>query len=343
MFPRGNGAEASVPYRQAQARPRLRLLCFPHAGGAASTFRRWQSLIGDEVEVWAVQLPGREGRRHEALHRRVASAVEEILSSLGPRLEQPFALFGHSVGAYLAYALALELRRRGRRPPEHVFVAAQVPPHDRLIPDPLHRLTDAELLARLERYGGIPAELLAHRDALELALPRLRADLEVSETFAATSADRLDVPVTAFGGLHDRTIRGPDIDRWRELTTSRFHIEWWPGDHFFVHADAEEVVAQVHAALVAPAMGQPRATPAVARPDAAQDVAAAMAEVAPSLLVELDDNFFDAGLGSLALVRLQDALLARGYELELTDLFRWPTIRRLAAGLQQRPPRRHGS
>jgi surfactin synthase thioesterase subunit/aryl carrier-like protein len=349
----------------AQPCPRLRLLCFPHGGGSASVFRDWQSLIGEEVEVWAVQLPGREGRRHEKPHRSLTRAVAELVGSLGRHLDQPFALFGHSVGADLGYALALELRRRNLRGPEHLIVAAQVPPHDRVIDDPLHLLEDAELLARLEGYGGIPDELLAEREALELALPRLRADLQMSETFAVTPADRLDVPVTAFGGLHDRTLHGPDIERWAELTTNRFQVEWWQGDHFFVHADAEEVVAQVHALLTAHAPPQPGPAPPV--PDVTripltpprepggefqrepsgefqgesgdsatgQDVAAAMAEVAPELSIEPDENFFDAGLGSLALLRLQAALQARGHQLEITDLFRWPTIRRLVAGLDE--------
>ncbi len=360
--------EAFIPYRESQARPRLRLLCFPHGGGSASAFHGWQSLIGEEVEVWAIQLPGREGRRHETPHRHIAEAVDDLIAALGPHLDQPFALFGHSVGADLAYALALELSRRGLRAPEHLVVAAQVPPHDRVIADPLYLLEEAELLARLQRYGGLPAKLLAQREGLELALPRLRADLEMSETFAVTPADRLDVPVTAFGGLHDRTLHAPDIERWGELTTNRFHVEWWPGGHFFVHANADEVVAQLHATLLASVHGQEtrgqdeRATataPPLARFDAAcaplpaprgepvrpagvndaspttQEVTAAMAEVAPSLVLELDDNFFDAGLESLALLRLQTALLARGYELELTDLFRWPTIRRLAAALKE--------
>ncbi|HEX8472969.1 MAG TPA: alpha/beta fold hydrolase [Pyrinomonadaceae bacterium] len=350
---------------EAQPRPSLRLLCFPHGGGTASSFHGWQSLIGEEVEVWAIQLPGREGRRHETPYRRMAAAVGDLIAILGAHLDRPFALFGHSVGADLAYALALELRQRGLRAPEHLIVAGQVPPLDRVIADPLYLLEDDELLTRLEQYGGIPSELLARRDALQLALPRLRADLTMSETFAVTSAERLNVPITAFGGLHDRTLHAPDIERWGKLTDGQFRVEWWLGGHFFVHTNAEEVVAELHSTLAASTRGREEgsttASPPLVRPEAGraplairreeaacpaagagdvspvtQDVAAAMSEVAPSLRIELDDNFFDAGLGSLALLRLQTALLARGYELDLTDLFRWPTIRRLADALKER-------
>jgi len=380
--PTGGPPEALVPYRKPQPRPRLRLLCFPHGGGSASLFRSWQPLIGEEVEVWGVQLPGREGRRHESPYRSIAEAVAELAESLGPHLDLPFGVYGHSVGADLAYGLSVELAERGLPTPRHLFVAGQTPPYERVVEDPLHLLPDAELLARLEQYGGIPGELRANREALEPALPRLRADLELSETYALKAVPRLDVPVTAFGGLHDRTLHTPDIARWAELTAGAFHVEWLPGGHFFAHTEVEEVVEQIHdtlvfgphgapepgaAAQVAAAGGRfagtragsgtgaparepvrPAATesappapsvaqepPAAQEPSTAQELTAVLAEVAPAHRIGLDDNFFDAGLSSIALVRLQDALTQRGYGLEITDFFRWPTVRRLAAALHE--------
>jgi medium-chain acyl-[acyl-carrier-protein] hydrolase len=217
------------------AAARFRLFCLPYAGGGASVYQTWWNELPAQVEVCAIQPPGRESRIHERPFQRLTPLVHALADAIGPSLSLPFAFFGHSVGALVSFALVRELRRRGAAAPAHLFVSARRAPHlpD---PDPLHRLSEKDFVAGLRRMEGTPEAVLQEPELMALFLPILRADLGVNEAEEIAVEEPLDCPISAFGGLGDGRASSMDIDAWRQHTRRDFTLEMFPGGHFYLRS-----------------------------------------------------------------------------------------------------------
>jgi medium-chain acyl-[acyl-carrier-protein] hydrolase len=158
----------------------------------------------------------------------------EALAAALPLAGVPFAFFGHSMGALIAFELARELARRGRPGPLHLFVSGRRAPQ---VPDreePLHRLPDPEFVVRLRELNGTPEEVLANGELMQLLLPLLRADFAVHETYEYRPGEPLAVPISALGGIADPEVRRDDLEAWRPETRGAFRLRMLPGDHFFL-------------------------------------------------------------------------------------------------------------
>jgi surfactin synthase thioesterase subunit len=202
------------------------------------------------VALCPIQLPGREERLFERPFDRmaplVAAAVEELLPVLPPR----YALFGHSMGGMIGYELAQALRERGAPPPLHLFVSGAPAPHRAAEVEPIFDVQPEErFIEALQRYGGLPDEVLRSRELLDLLMPRLRADLAVTGTYAWIERPPLACPITAFGGEDDPTVRRDALEAWREHTVSTFEARVFPGGHFFLFEAARDILARVAEAL----------------------------------------------------------------------------------------------
>jgi medium-chain acyl-[acyl-carrier-protein] hydrolase len=213
---------------------RLRLFCFPYAGGGASIFRAWGRQLPQTVEVCAVQLPGQGGRLLERPFTRLAAMVEALAPALAPLADRPFAFFGHSMGAMVAFELTRLLRREGRPLPAHLFVSGRRAPQVPTEP-PTYDWSEADFLAELRRLNGTPQEVLEHEELMRLLLPQLRADFEVVQTYRYTPEPPLDIPVSVFGGVNDCGASREMLAPWAEQTTGPFTLQMLPGDHFFLH------------------------------------------------------------------------------------------------------------
>lgn len=226
--------------------PHLRLFCVPYAGRGASFYRDWPDLLSPQVEVCALQLPGRENRLRERRFTRMADAVREVAQVLQPELDLPFALFGHSMGALIGFELARRLRTQYGIAPVHLFISARRAPqlHD---PRPaLCPLRDEEFVAEIRRrYNGIPREVAQDPDVMELLLPLLRADVEMLETYTYEPGPPLDCPITAFGGQEDAEARFEELAAWREQTSARFETRLYPGDHFFLQSAQPQILETI--------------------------------------------------------------------------------------------------
>jgi medium-chain acyl-[acyl-carrier-protein] hydrolase len=222
----------------------LRLFCFPYAGGGAVIYRRWAESLPRSVEVLAVQPPGRGNRMREAPLLRVSAIVEALAAEVVPYLDRPFAFFGHSLGALVAFELARRLRRERGVEPARLFVSGRRAPHVSSDDGVTHDLPATEFIAELRRLKGTPPEVLEHEELMELMIPLLRADFEVCETYEFEPGPPLACPVTAFGGIEDRDVTREHIAAWREHTTGPFLMRMLPGDHFFIHS-AEATLLQV--------------------------------------------------------------------------------------------------
>lgn len=224
----------------------VRLFCLPHAGGGASTYRAWPALSGASVEIVGVQLPGREDRLREVALTDFDTVVDSIWREMRPAVDRPYALFGHSLGGRLAFALAHRGELEGLAP-ARVIVSGIEPPraHDDAKP-----LTDAQLLDLMVDLGGTEPELLASSIFLEMVLPAMRADFALLRSQDPHTVQAVSCPVLALGGESDPTTPGSTLRQWRDLAYGPFELRFVPGDHFFVRSQLKAVVDLVIRSLV---------------------------------------------------------------------------------------------
>ena len=243
MKPSSPPAERWLAYREVNPRARLRMFCFPYAGGGASAYRGWAGSLPSNLEVCPVQLPGRESRLRDKPFTRPEPLIEALAEALGPYMDMPFVFFGHSMGGMISFELSRELRRRGKTLPLHLFVSGRRAPHLPAREEPIHDLPEAEFIERLRELNGTPEEVLQHAELMNLLSPVLRADFAVNETYQFTQEEPLEPGISAFGGLGDDEVVREDVDSWRQHTKGRFRLRMLPGDHFFLHS-AKDLVTE---------------------------------------------------------------------------------------------------
>jgi len=231
---------------------RLLLLCFPYAGGGPSAFHRWAEVLPAGVELLAVRLPG----RHTRIDERPYDDWEELLHQLGrvvsAAVDRPFALFGHSLGAMMAYELTRRLADGADATPHRLLLAGCRAPDVPLLLPAIHRLPDEEFTRNLSLVSSTPPEVLADQHMMRLVRPLMRADLTLAETWPPVAPTPVHVPATAFAGRDD-TVAPP----WSTRRWSRFvgplTVHVLAGDHFFIRsgdgAFLELLAAELTAAL----------------------------------------------------------------------------------------------
>lgn len=224
-----------VRYKSA-ATPRMRLFCFPYAGGAAHIFRQWPQGLPPFVEVCAVQPPGRGSRMSERPATSLRQLVVDAAPALAPHMEPPFAFFGHSMGGMIAFELARQLSEAGVEGPTHLFLSGCRAPRFASDSEVTYDLPEPEFLAEIRRLKGTPSEVLEHPELLGLVMPLLRADFEVVQTYKYVEGPPLACPFTVFGGLEDVEVSVESLKAWREHTTAGISLGMLPGDHFFLHS-----------------------------------------------------------------------------------------------------------
>lgn len=230
------------------AQARVSLFCLPHAGGGASAFARWRRHLPPAIDLLALQAPGREERIDEAPCESMAALSAGLAGAMAPYLGRPYALFGHSVGAAVAFELARQLPRK----PSHLFLsswtarAAPARPASRL------QLSDRDFLAAMARYGGIPAAVARDAGMMAVLLKPMRADVQILENYAPAIPPRLDCPATILGGRDDPVVAPQQLHRWAGRLQAPPPV-LFPGGHFYLRDCAPAVLALVVSTLLAPA------------------------------------------------------------------------------------------
>ncbi|MCE9603944.1 MAG: putative thioesterase [Planctomycetia bacterium] len=219
-----------------------RLFCFAYAGGSAGVFRGWLQSFSN-VEIVAMQLPGRENRHRDKLLVDMDDVAAEVAASMQGLMDLPFAFFGYSLGSLIAFETARLLRRSGRAMPKRLIVAASpAPQHEHARKPPIHLLSDADLIAEMRRFKGTPDAVFAHRELLNLLLPVIRADFELLETYRCRDDAPLAVPISALGGVDDVEVAPYALADWSEQTSAGFSMRFLPGDHFFLKTAQDQLL-----------------------------------------------------------------------------------------------------
>lgn len=210
-----------------------RLVCFPHAGGGAAIFRGWSEEFLAGVDLFALQPPGREGRFAEPPLADFRDLVRRATAALLPFTDVPLALFGHSLGALVAYEVARGLERHGATPAV-LFVSGRQAPHLPSRRAPIAHLPDAAFVREMVQLDGTPAEVAASPELIALLLPMLRADFGLAEGYRPLPGARLTCPVVALGSHDDPWIDPPGLQAWQGVTCGAFATHMFPGNHFYL-------------------------------------------------------------------------------------------------------------
>ncbi len=226
-----------------------RLFCLPFAGGGAAAYYRWASRILAGIEVARIHLPGRETRLREPLFKSLASLIDVLVEELVPWIDGPFVLYGHSMGALLAFELARGLRRRHNLLPAHLFVAGFRAPQLTASEPPFSHLPEADFIDHVRQYGGLPDLIAREPELMEIFIPILRADFGMTETYVYKEEPPLECPITAFGGLSDPKTSHERILAWSIHTSTRFDTHFFPGGHFFLVDSEAQVLDQINLRL----------------------------------------------------------------------------------------------
>jgi pyochelin biosynthetic protein PchC len=232
------------------------LFCFPHAGGSASYFHPFSASLAPDIEVRAVQYPGREDRLMEPCVTSIPDMADQIHAALRSSLPETFAFFGHSMGAILAFEVTRRIAREEGRGPSHLFVSGRAaPPRHRH--KNLHLAGDPALIAELRSLGGTDPRILQDSEVLELILPRMRGDYTASETYQFEPGSPLSCDITAMTGDRDPRTTVEDVVAWSAHTTGAFNVRVYPGGHFYLddcRAQVLEVVSSSLAGSVSPSL-----------------------------------------------------------------------------------------
>ncbi len=225
------------------------LVCFPHAGGSASFFRPMASTLRDDIDVLAVQYPGRGYRRDEPCCTTIEALADVVTAELVRHVDRPMALFGHSMGATVAFEVARRLERR-ERALLGLFVSGRpAPSHHRAHAVRLHDLDD--VLAELHRLGGTDPRLLADHGTLRALVPAFRADYQALNAYRCSpETAALVTAIHAYLGVDDPEVSLDEAAAWREHTTGSFHLRVYPGDHFYLSYPEGDLTPAIRAALI---------------------------------------------------------------------------------------------
>jgi len=227
--------KSCVIYPKPNPQARMRLFCFPYAGGTAAVFRNWPRYLPSEIEVCAILYAGRGSRLAEPLSEDVVDVINGVYSDLQPFLKKPFAFFGHSMGALVSYEFARRLQRERQPEPFQLFVSGCTAPHLRDLAEPTYNLPESEFIAELRRLQGTPAEVLDNAELMQFMMPIIRTDFKASQTYRYIPGPLLECPIRAFGGLKDETVPREKVEAWTEHTSGSFRAQMLPGDHFFLN------------------------------------------------------------------------------------------------------------
>ncbi|MFI6150877.1 thioesterase II family protein [Streptomyces sp. NPDC051109] len=221
-----------------------RLVCFPHAGGSASYYFPVSRALSPALDVATVQYPGRQDRRLEPCVDDVRRMADVVAAELRPWCDRPVALFGHSLGATLAFEVALRLEAEGTRLVS-LFASGRRAPSRHREKEFMHLADDDRLLATIKRMGGTDAAVLADDEVLRMALPAIRADYKAAETYRYRPGPQLECPVIVLNGESDPEVTAHEAEGWRDHTAADVAFHWYAGGHFYLNDHASEVISLI--------------------------------------------------------------------------------------------------
>lgn len=219
----------------------IRLVCLPHAGGSASFFLPVSAALSPAVDVLAVQYPGRQDRLREPMIDDLGDLADAVVTALTPWLDRPFAFFGHSMGATLAFEVTRRLEQGAGPAPLHLFASGRRAP-SRHRDENVHLGGDDRIIAELTELSGTDTRVLGEEEMLRMVLPAIRNDYRATETYRYRPGPPLSCPITVLTGDADPKTSLEEAEAWRDHTTGPFDLRVYPGGHFYLADHQSEVL-----------------------------------------------------------------------------------------------------
>ena len=222
------------------------VICFPFAGGGASSFGSWRNLLSPELNLIPLCPPGRERRRNEPPVTNASIAAEQISHELIQLTDQPIVFFGHSLGAQLAFETAQKLNQLQGPNVALLVMSGSKPPSEREGKKNWHLLPDNQFIEAISKLGGTPSEVLLNKELMDLFIPQLRVDFALLASLNITKRPPLSCPIFAFGGQDDPLVTPKELQGWSQETTGSFDSVIFPGKHFFIQESKKDVISMLN-------------------------------------------------------------------------------------------------
>jgi surfactin synthase thioesterase subunit len=245
----GTAPPCLLPWQRWPDTASIRLFCFHHAGGAASSFTSWQEGLGPAVTVVPVQLPGRERRIRQPRIFDFGRLLDELDEQLAPLMQGHYAVYGHSLGGLIAHELTRRVVATGRRAPELLMVGACAPPHLPRSAVAPRSASDAQLTSWMRGLGGVPDRVARHPAWLRRSVDLLRDDLCLAHSHPRHPAVPLPVPLRVLAARNDPLLTPAQAQEWARHTSYDFRVHTLPGGHFF-HREHPEATLRVISQLL---------------------------------------------------------------------------------------------
>lgn len=229
--------------------PTAQLFCIPYAGGGASVFRSWKKYLSPKIAAYAIQLPGRETRFSEPPDRDLKTVALAIADAITRTPNLPFAIFGHSLGAAIAYEVTAQLEAQNRKPLQ-LFISGRQSPDRKSLRKPIAHLPDEEFIEQLKAYNTTPREIFENSEIVELLLPMLKADFSMAENYQHQINSKLQTPIIALGSKGDIWLSPESIANWANKTHGSFSSHWFEGGHLYLNQEAEALVRYIQQILL---------------------------------------------------------------------------------------------
>ncbi|RCG28782.1 thioesterase [Streptomyces diacarni] len=236
----------------------VRLVCFPHAGGSATFYLPVSRMLSPSIEVVPVQYPGRQERRGEPCVSDIGELADRVVEELLSLNTKPLALFGHSMGAVVAYEVARRLESKEIKP-LRLFVSGRRAP-SRTRGGRVRQRDDNGLIDELKKLSGTDSQILDDPDMLRMILPAVRSDYKAVESYRHTPGPRLDCPVVALTGDDDPQVTLDEATAWSEHTVGGFALKVYEGGHFYLNSHTAAVLEVISAGIAEPSMTGPPAS-----------------------------------------------------------------------------------
>lgn len=215
------------------------------------SYYRWTRLLGNDIELVAVEYAGRGRKSKIKPYSSFSEAVDDVYNYVKSQLDNcTFALFGHSMGSWIAYEVGARLERELKKCPVHIFFSGRYPPHISKVEDRMCHLPDDEFTERIKEFGGMDRQVLGNKELMNLFLPIIRADLKILEDMEPVkNIWRFNCDITVFNGKEDKTMEY-DIEEWKHYTSKEVNFAEIDGDHFFLFQNSEDTVDVIRRILL---------------------------------------------------------------------------------------------
>ncbi len=231
---------------------KVKLFCFPYAGGSSTIFSQWKKHLHEEIELRPIELAGRGKRTSEGFYNNLQETIQDVYQQIQIEImDSPYLLFGHSLGCLIAYELAQQIRMRKMPEPKHIFFSGQGAPDLRKKDRKKYHLMD-ELTFREEivELGGTPPDFFEHPELVEMFLPLLKNDFKIAETYDLNgNINAFDIDISILMGKDDE-FSAEQCDGWKNHTTGLCSIYHFNGGHFFIHNETERIIQIINSAML---------------------------------------------------------------------------------------------